>query len=440
MSSTIEQLRIAHRLALRAQHAVAFDTAALVRTWPRLAVAAHEAHRCIPEMGHFDDQVVERIALDAKSLGETIERQPWPGRGEPDGDLLQVAVAFERVAAGGGATMSAADIAEAQRLVTSSLWTTSQLVGRSTRELAFDLRLDRKNFNPSLAQSARLATDNHRRFNAVEQLAANSLRNRPSPVTRDVVGQLRHAIATWDVESHRALLSNRSTAVLHVLAHQEAASVKAFELFVDQASDNGILDLTTAGRLRPVLNDSSASWAELRDVAADLSFGHTAVPLTIIDAANDLRERFQDAIRTADPEDYRLVLSALSGHLASAVTISAAGRDLITDGELRAPARALARMSAVQRPDIIVSPVDPVAIHRGLSIPLTDHARLLLDAPAARVFLDADEVLNRASGVDTLYRNPSAGGSAASTTASRHSEHTPPPVMRRTVAGPGIGP
>lgn len=41
-------------------------------------------------------------------------------------------------------------------------------------------------------------------------------------------------MAAWDVESRGALLSNRSTAILHVLAHQEAASVKVFELFVDQ--------------------------------------------------------------------------------------------------------------------------------------------------------------------------------------------------------------
>ena len=50
--------------------------------------------------------------------------------------------------------------------------------------------------------------------------------------------------------------------------------MKALELFIDQAGDRGVIDPTTAGRLRPIFADSANSWAQLRDVAAELSFGH----------------------------------------------------------------------------------------------------------------------------------------------------------------------
>lgn len=436
MSSIIERLRIAHRLALRAQHTSEFDTAALVRTWPRVAAAAAETFQSIPGTGAGGDLVVERIALDARSLGETIDRQPWPGTGRQDLALLQVAAALEGAAsAGGESPVPQVDVAEARRLITSSLWTTAQLLGRTACDHAFDVRFDRKNFDADRGQVALLAKDTHRRFNAVEQLAAGSLRGRISTPASDVAGDLRRAVATWDVEAHRALLSNRSTTVLHVLAHQEAASVKAFEVFVDHARDGRVIDPVTAERLRPVLGDASASWAQLRDTAAEFSFANTAVPVAFIDAATGLRERFHDAIGTAGLEDHSQILGALTGHLASAVTISAAARDLITDGEMRAPARAIARLLAEQRPDLVAAPVDANAIHRGQSVRLTPEARDLLDEPARRVFRDADEALNRAAGLDMLYRQPPADTQREGSPAERsHTRPADPPAM-----SPGIG-
>ena len=407
MSSTIEHLRIAHRLALRAQHSSTFDAAALVRTWPQVTASALAAHRTLTPTGASEDRIVERIALDARSLHEGFQRQPWPSEGGRDLALLQVAAAFDRATSDyGQPALSKGDVDEAHHLITSSLWTTSQLIGRTVRDHVYDIIQDRNTYDPTRVQLARTATDIHRRFNAVEQLAAGALHGRASTVG-DVASQLRHSVAIWDIQAHRALANNRSTTVLHVLAHLEATSAKNFQVFLDQARDRHLIDPFTVERLQPVLHDSASSWAELRDIAGEFSFASTRVPATFINAATDLRERFQDTIHLASPDEHAPIFNALTSHLASAVTISAAARDLINDGELRAPARAIARVTK-ERPGAIPAAVDPNAIYRGLTVPLPPEARRLLDEPMSRVLQDAHEALNRTATLDALDHTPPA--------------------------------
>lgn len=407
MSSAIERLRVTHHLALRAQHVSDLDAASLVRAWPHLAMSAHDAYAGLPPALGGDDRVAERIALDSSSLKEAAGHAVWPGGAAPDQALMQVAAGF-RAAANILAIdhLPASDATEARRLIVSSLWTTSRLVSQATRDHGYNLYLDDGPPADQRALVTQLTTDAHRRFNAIEQLAANSLRGEPPHGQRDPASQIRQAVATWDIEAHRALLNDRSTAVLHVLAHQEAASVKSFETFIGRAAAGGVVDPVTQQRLQPVLADSSKSWVALRDTAAEFSFSSTVVPMAFINAATDLRERFQDALHLSGPDDRSAVLGVISSHLASAVTISATARDLISEGELRAPARAIARVISEQRPQIIESLVSVQDIRRGVSVPLPDEARQLLAGPAARAFHDADESLNRSAGLDAIQPLP----------------------------------
>lgn len=409
MSTAIEQLRAAFHLALRAQQTSEFDAAALVRTWPTLANAAAVAHRSLGTGTHRLDLLVERIALDAESIGAPVERQQWPGFGKTDHALAQVAAALQK-----STTVSAAvrpeDLAEANRLIVSTLWTTSQLVGRAARDHSVDLHMDPRDSPPSQPELTSILRDVYRRFSAVEQLAAGALANpgaRPGGPS-NAGTELRRAVAVWDVEAHRALLGDKSTAVLHVLSHLQAESVKAFEGFVAQATESDVIDKVTAGRLTPILQDSSTTWERLRDASAELSFGSIPVPMSLITAGRQLSERFSDAIHHSGPEDHAEILHALSGHLSSCVTISASACDLIETGELRAPARAINRMMIEQYPDRLAAPVDAVAIHRRQTLPLPPETRGVLADPARRAFLNADEALNRAAGLDALYRSPAS--------------------------------
>jgi len=415
MPTAIEQLRVAFHLALRAQHTSEFDAGALVRAWPRLAGAAWSVQQSLPSQSSSNDLLVERISLDAKSLSVRIDRRPWPGDGALDPAIAQVTAALESSAVAIKAErFRSNEPSDANRLIASTLWTTSQLVGRAARDHCFDLRMSHRSAQSSQLEVASAARDLHRRFNAVEQLAASVLGEpgRRTSVAGNVGPQLRRAVAVWDVEAHRALLGVRSTAVLHVLSHLEAESVGAVVGFVAQATDSGIIDKVTAARLTPILRDSSMSWEQLRDASAELSFGSVPVPMALIDAGRNLQERFTDAGAHSRPDDHPEILHALSGHLASAVTISAAARDLIDIGELRAPARAIARIMNEQYPDRLAAPVDAVAIQRRQTLPLTSETRPILAEPARRAFLDADEAVNRAAGLDSLYRDPTSVGPA----------------------------
>lgn len=405
MTSAIDRLRVTHHLALRAQHASDLNSAALMRAWPDLATAAHDAYSLIPSTPGGDDRIAERIALDASSLSQAPDHVVWPGDTAPDQALLQVTAGFRAATVAlARKELPAHESIEARRLIISSLWTTSRLLGQATRDMGYNLSLENGESVDRRTLITGLTQDAHRRFSAIEQLAANGLRT--GDTHQNPASHLRQAIATWDIEAHRALLNDRSTAVLHVLAHQEAASVNAFQTFAARAAAEGILDPTTQNRLLPVLADSSKSWAALRDVAAEFSFSSTVVPVSFINAATELREQFYNSLQPAGPAQRTAILSALSGHLASAVTISGTARDLINEGELRAPARAIARIMSEQRPDILQSLVSIRDVRRGVSVPLPLEARQLLAGPATRAFHDADESLSRAAGLDAVRAVP----------------------------------
>ena len=405
MTGFIERLHIAHRLALRASQGEDIDAAAAVRAWPRVAQAALQANSILADSASSDDRVVERIALDAASLARSHSRQPWPGVGPRDQALLQVAAGLHAAAESAKSAPTDPDaVHEAQALIASSLWVTAQLISRAARDHSYDIRFDGTLNSAQRLSIGSLAMDTHRRLNAVEQLALSGMNHQPSRSDGGVAADLRQAVATWDVQAHRALLQHRSTMVLHILARQEALSVLVFHQFVDNAARTGIIDPFTRQRLTPALSALPASWKAVGDLASEFSFATTPVPRSFIHAAEDLRGRFQDAMSLATPDDHRDILDAMSGHLASSFTIAASTRDLIGDRELRGPARAIARVIAERNPEIKSALVDPVDIHRGVSVPLPEPARVLFEPLVQQCFLDANEMVNRAAGLDSLHR------------------------------------
>jgi len=405
MTDFIERLHVAHSLALRASQGEAIDAASAVRAWPRVAQAAHQANSILADHGGSDDRVVERIALDATSMARSHSRQPWPGSGPRDQSLLQVAAGLHSAnESASSAPIDADSVHEAQRLIASSLWVTAQFVSRCARDHSYDVRFDSQLDAAQRTSVAGLAKDTHHRLNAAEQLALSGMNHQPSRSDGSVAADLRQAVATWDVQAHRALLQHRSTMVLHILARQEALSAKAFHQFVDNAATTGTIDLFTRQRLTPALNALPASWTAVGDIAAEFSFATTPVPRSFIHAAEDLRGRLNDAVRLATPDDHRGLLETMSSHVASSLTIAASTRDLIDDRELRGPARAIARVIAERNPEIKSAIVDPVDVHRGVSVPLPGPARVLFEPLVQQCFLDANEMVNRAAGLDALYR------------------------------------
>jgi hypothetical protein len=435
MATAIEHVQVAHHLVLRANHRNEFDAAALVRSWPIVTSAALAAHGRVMAADRDPDLIVQRAALDAEAMRRDGSAHIWPGPGKQDPALTQVSSALLAAADASAAAMTFDESPQANRLITSILWTTSQLVSRASSDLLFDLRHVGREYGESREATMPLALDAYRRINAVEQMAAAALARPQPPTDAPAAGvALRRAVAAWDVESHRALLGEQSTAVLHVLSHLEAESIKGVESFVARAPKAGLIDLVSAGRLLPILRDSSASWEKLRDASEQLSFAGTAVPMPFIGAARSLQDNFAKATHSDLSLHGRDLVQALSSHLESSVTIAASATALIANGELRAPARAVARLMAADSPDKaspMAAPVDAAAIHRGMTVPLPPEIRDLLAAPARNVLENAHEAVRRAAGLDSAFRTSASPGTSAVETA-----HVTPSGPSATVTEP----
>lgn len=136
------------------------------------------------------------------------------------------------------------------------------------------------------------------------------------------------------------------------------------------------------------------------------------VPLRFIDAARHLQDSFAGAASPTSLEDGRHVVQALAGHLDSSVTIAASVCDLIENGELRAPARAVARLLAERNEGsdrLLATPIDPLALARRMTIPLDADMRAFLSASSTEVFENAHETVRRSSGLDMAYRTTADG-------------------------------
>ena len=404
MSSLVEQLSEAHLAARRAKYGHPRDARALVRTWPTTAIAAHRLMVAMPASDGLQNSVVERIALDARSISVSADPLVWPGAGRVDPVLIDLATRFDKAAGSRKlTTMTPGDATQARLIVLQTLWLTARMVGESARDVNYDLR-----FSPQTSWEAHhawgeVSSATAKRFNAVEQLAAGGLDLRiGAPNTP--AGALRQAVATWDVEAHRALLGDRSTGVLHVVAHQQAQSVHAFKLFVDGAAKLGVIDFVTHQRLVPVLTDSAEAWTALQGVAAEFWQARTPVPQSLFVAAVDLRTQFEQFAHAHDPGDAREILGTVSDHLASSVTVAATARDLLRDEAIAGPARAIARVVSERYPRQTETVVPAEAIRTGRIVALPPQARQLLEDPADRCLASADEAFSRSAGLDALRR------------------------------------
>ncbi|MFI5426551.1 hypothetical protein [Aeromicrobium sp. UC242_57] len=153
MSKAIEHLRVAHHLALKAHHSSEFDAAALMRTWPRLALAVRDVEQALGLADH--DRVVERISADAEAIAVTLGNQLWPGPGGTDSSLTAICRALGTTAEHARSTqVDSKAQGEARRLIASIMWTTSRLVGQANRDLHFDLTVGNPDASTAQLDSA----------------------------------------------------------------------------------------------------------------------------------------------------------------------------------------------------------------------------------------------------------------------------------------------
>ena len=405
--TAIDRLRAAERAGrLLQKRATGTQAAALVLGWPAVAQNAHAVWKAMPAATRGDGRTFERIALAAASFGHAGGRQLWPADGQPDGRLAPIAKSLATAAESARAEpMTASDVVEGQRLMLSTLWAASAAIATAARDHSFDVRYDKALPDPRRQKVSELAFDASRRFGVAEQLAVGALLRPSERNVEPAAHDLRRAVARWDIEAHRALLGHRTTATLHVVSYHQADFALRIRQFVGAAAGDGVIDRFTHERLAPVFDQCHQAWRDVLDVASEFSFANVQLPTALYDAGTDLHNKLQ-LMPPQTAEGHRDVLSTVSEHLVSSLDVAQVSRDLVGEGELRAPARAIARVLAERSPDLEESMVSPLDIHRGATVPLPAEARDVLEAPTVRAVDVAAEAVSRSAGLDARYRRP----------------------------------
>lgn len=408
MAYSIEQLRIAEAHARRALFDNEPTPAALVRTWPYVTAAARTAQAAVAVPNVH--RTIERVALIGDGLHEANQRHHWPGKGPLDSQLQRVARSLAAATDHrGGVRADRKHAEEASRLIAGTLWATAHLVARETRDHVVDLQAAmRRGAEPIVATERDLARDAFGRAAATEQMTASAILDKPAHVS-EPVRTLAGAVADWDVQSHRALLTNRSTSALVLVAQNEASIQRGFANAVATAQEAGVIDEQTVRRLAPVLTRLSCAWQDLADQVIDLNWGSEMVPRSTLESAGQLRRQFVGLdLAGQDRASHAATLDTFSSHLSSSMALSVATRELLHDGQLRAPARAINRLLIENTPPELEksrrAAVSPVDLMRGTSISLPREARSFLQGHVDRVYFESEEAVRRGASLDALRR------------------------------------
>ena len=377
-----------------------------VRTWPYLTKAALEAYHAVPQPTDVGRHI-ERIALAGDGLHEANQRhRTWPGPGAADPAVAQVVYALAAAAQDGGGLRTASQSKEAERLIGETLWMSANTAGEPLRDHLRDLgrTVARGPNEPAMRLDYRRAHDAFGRLTAAENMAASLVAGRTIH-PRASAGALAEAVATWDVEAHRSLLTQRSTSTLALISRREAAVQKAFATAVGHASSVGAIDAHTAERIEPVLGSLTKAWTDLADRSHTLIWGPQIVPRSTVEAGAELGRAFKTiTLEREEPHGQAAILSALNSHLASSVALAAAARELIHDRELIAPARAINAAVLKHNPTLRRTTVSPVDMLQGRSVSLPAEARDILQEPADAVYYESEEAMHRGAGLDSLHR------------------------------------
>ena len=400
MSDAPQHITTASLLMLRTGREEAPDPAATVRKWPRVTLAAHQLSESLGARRTVEGRAIDRIGLDAYSMARGKGSEDWPGTGVRDPNLLQVAMAIE-AAAKAVSHGSEHEAAELLGQTLAVLWIGAEYVGSSARTVMNDIEFERSLSPARRVQIATRARDTARRVEASEQIARSFIGPQPVLNPGSANERLHRAVATWDVEAHRAMLHNPSTMVLHGLARMEAVTNAAFGVFVSNAVGAGHLDPLAAERMAPSLESLPRSWDAVGDITEDFAWATQPLPPAFINAAESLRTELDRAVDLATPTEQSAMVGAIRLHAASSLAVAASAQDLLTDRELRGPACAVARRLAEARPSQISAPVSPPDIYHGRTVPLPREIREILKEPIDNCVLNAHELVRRTAGLES---------------------------------------
>lgn len=409
MASSLEYLHRSLMMALAANAAPGLEAGSLVRTWPGIVSAVRAASQSIPTDDLF--RTIPRATLIGRGQHVANERHEWPAAGAPEPQFQKIGATLQAVASRRFDPVPLKQHGEAHDVLASILWVTSHTVARQCRDRLYDLRLDlTRSPSPEMLRENTLVDEAYARATSVEHISS-LLHAKYPPGMAFEARKIVAAVADWDLEANTALLTNRSTSALTLIARNESSIQRGMGLALTKCVESGAVDPATGDRLLPTLHRLADAWEDLVVRTMELAWGTQDVSSQAIRAAERVRSAFENTnLHHMSGNSQLAVVDALNSHLSSSVGLSAAARELLHDGELRAPARAIHRMLNESNPYRKETPVDPRDLMRGTSTPIPAEARDLLAKQVDAVCSESREALHRGASLDGRGRSPSRSG------------------------------
>jgi hypothetical protein len=307
------------------------DAGTLLRSWPTMVAAAEVLWTSLPGRGPGVDERARSI-VSLSSQAATIERsltgrKAWPGQGPTNPAVDQMTQTLGNAAAlvrrYGAETAhdrpeAHRDLEAARTRIMHGLYVTAHAVNVALHENGRD------RVNDARKSGRRVQLAQHRspyavtptgvwidRVSACENTARSYLTDRfahalageaISPV--DDPSRLAHALATWDIQSHRALTREFAPANVLVITRTQGLIASGSMTLVDAAAAAGVLE--PPDRLAPAIAEAGRAWSNLASRWGDLAPPGARVEEPLARAAAEVRAAYRqithDATTLATPE------------------------------------------------------------------------------------------------------------------------------------------
>jgi hypothetical protein len=352
------------------------DGRVMVRTWGEVVEAAGDLWRAFPEPDSGTGGsarrdagwvLMEQLETMNASLMKAARRRQWPGEGPPDERLLQVCENL---------TMAAellprrrtdirpmrppvrADLDAAKARLMHVLYVGAHGVqvalNRDLRDLAI-MPASKRAALP--AETVKRTAEARDRMAAFEQMAGSyfsrtfpaALHGEHKPLPEPY--RLRQALATWDIQAHRALAGPTTAATMMLIAQTQAHTAFATQTLLRGAAQAGSIEPGQyRTRLAPALETVQTSWVALARTWAQLAPSRARrLDSDLIMAANEiraaLREIIHDRTGTSSAEtlaatmDLKQTSQTLQMGLATSTDLAYAVREATAAPDLLASAR-----------------------------------------------------------------------------------------------------
>ncbi|MGK2876119.1 MAG: hypothetical protein ACSLEW_10855 [Nocardioides sp.] len=307
------------------------DAGTLLRSWPTMVAAAEDLWASLPgrRPGVDErDRPITSLAAQASTIESSLSgRKAWPGPGptNPRVDqmtqtLLNAAALVRRYGAEVPHEQTEAhrDLEAARTRIMHGLYLTAHAVNVALHDNGRD------RVNDARASGRRVHLAQHHspyaiaptgvwvdRMSACENTARSYLTDRFAQALAgeairpvDDPGRLAQALASWDIQSHRALVRDLEPSNMLLITRTQGLIVGASMVLVDAAATAGIIE--PSDRLVPAIAEAGRSWSNLASRWGDLAPPGARLEEPLARAAAEVRAAYRqithDTTTLATPE------------------------------------------------------------------------------------------------------------------------------------------